>query len=73
MTQEELVGIFEAVPTEMLQYDLEGRLKVSLDEVTAKYPQDTDAKKLVALAIRATMDYNKEFMFRVLCKALTKD
>jgi len=73
MTKEELVGIFEAVPTEMLQYDLEGRLKVSLDEVTAKYPQDTDAKKLVALAIRATMDYNKEFMFRVLCKALTKD
>ena len=73
MTKEELVSIFEAVPTEMLQDDLEGRLKVSLDEVTAKYPQDTDAKKLVALAIRATMDYNKEFMFRVLCKALTKD
>ena len=73
MTKEELVSIFESVPSEMLQDDLESRLKVSLDEVTAKYPQDTDVKKLVSLAIRATMDYNKEFMFRVLCKALTKD
>ena len=73
MTKEELVSIFESVPSEMLQDDLESRLKVSLDEVTAKLPEGTDAEKLVALAIRATTDYNREFMFRVLCKALTKD
>lgn len=73
MTKEELVSIFESVPSEMLQDDLESRLKVLLDEVTAKLPEGTDAEKLVALAIRATMDYNREFMFRVLCKALTKD
>nr|WP_315409861.1 hypothetical protein [uncultured Selenomonas sp.] len=70
MTEKELLTIFDSVPAEMLQEGLESRMQAALDEMTEKYSDDDFAVSLAARILRVTMDYNKEFMFRVLCKIL---
>ena len=73
MTKEELATIFESVQTEMLQNGFGDRLQASLDDVSAKYGNGASAVELIPLALHAMMDYNRDFMFRVLSKALITD
>lgn len=71
MTKDELNAIFQAVHKEMLEDRSIERLMEKMKEDVHQCENPTSIDTIVP-HIAMMMDYNKEFMFRVLFKALER-
>ena len=72
MTKNELNTIFQAIHEEMIEDRSVERLVEKLQESVAHQESPQKLETIIPHVAMMTMDYNKEFMFRVLLKALEK-
>ena len=72
MTKDELNAIFQAVHKEMLEDRSIERLMEKMKEDVHQCENPISIDTIVPHIALMTMDYNKEFMFRVLLKALER-
>ena len=72
MTKNELNTIFQAIHEEMIEDCSVERLVEKLQESVAHHEAPQKLETIIPHVAMMTMDYNKEFLFRVLLKALEK-
>ena len=72
MTKDELNAIFQAVHKEMLEDRSIEQLMEKMKEDVHQCENPTSIDMIVPHIALMTMDYNKEFIFRVLFKALER-
>ena len=72
MTKDELNAVFQAVHKEMLEDRSIERLMEKMKEDVHQCEDPTSIDTIVPYIAFMAMDYSKEFMFRVLLKALER-
>ena len=72
MTKDELNAVFQAVHKEMFEDRSIERLMEKMKEDVHQCENPTSIDTIVPHLALLTMDYNKEFIFRVLLKALER-
>ena len=72
MTKDELNAVFQTVHKEMLEDHYIDRLMEKMKEDVHQCENPTSIDTIVPHIALMTMDYNKEFTFRVLLKALER-